>query len=148
MCLVCVCFGSTCLTFLLLRDDFESLKCCLDHWLYNMLDCIHICVFLFLKKLFLSNLNNCWTPFDRQAIYRDPSVSFYCILDSFSIAPSIHRDSFAVDTSQQILDSSLTAKKHVFNSQHLSTHLDLLRFMQFLYIYNPCDFYSLLLDLS
>ena len=47
-----VCFGSLCLTFFLMKDVFESLKCCLDHWLYSMLDCIHICVFLFLKNYF------------------------------------------------------------------------------------------------
>ena len=45
---VCVCvLGSKCLTFFL-RDDFESLKCCLDPWLSCMLDCIHIYVFPFL----------------------------------------------------------------------------------------------------
>ena len=49
---VCVCFGSICLTFFLLRDNFESLKCCLDRWLSSMLDCIHICGFLFLKNCF------------------------------------------------------------------------------------------------
>ena len=37
---------------------FESLKCCLDLWLSSMLDCIHICVFLSLEKLFLSNLDS------------------------------------------------------------------------------------------
>jgi len=41
-----------------LRDDFESLKCCLDFWLSSMLDFIHICVFLFLEKLFLRNLDS------------------------------------------------------------------------------------------
>ena len=62
-CLVCVCvLGSMCLTFLLLRDDFESSKCCLDPWLSCMFDCIYICVFLFFEKLFLSNLNNSSTP--------------------------------------------------------------------------------------
>ena len=32
------------------RCFLESLKCCLDLWLSSMLDCIHICVFLFLEK--------------------------------------------------------------------------------------------------
>ena len=50
---VCVCFGSKCFTFFLLRDVFESLTCCLDLWLGSMLDCIHVCVFLFFEKLFL-----------------------------------------------------------------------------------------------
>ena len=56
-CLVFVCFGSMCLTLFLLRDDFESLKCYLDLWLSSMFNCIHIFVFLFFEKLFLSNLN-------------------------------------------------------------------------------------------
>ena len=34
--------------YFLLRDDFESLKCCLDPWLCGMFDCIHVCVFVFL----------------------------------------------------------------------------------------------------
>ena len=37
---------------LLLRDDFESSKFYLDPWLSYMFDCIHICVFLFLKNVF------------------------------------------------------------------------------------------------
>ena len=48
---VCVFLGSLCIIFLL-RDDFESLKCWLDLWLSYMLDCIHICVFPFLKNGF------------------------------------------------------------------------------------------------
>ena len=48
---VCVFLGSMYLT-LLLRDNFESLKCCLDLQLRCMLDCIHICVFPFLKTDF------------------------------------------------------------------------------------------------
>ena len=35
-----------------LRDYFERLLCGLDHWLSCMLDCIHVCVFLFLKIFF------------------------------------------------------------------------------------------------
>ena len=30
-----------------MRDVFESIICCLDHWLSCMLDYIHVCVFLF-----------------------------------------------------------------------------------------------------
>ena len=37
---------------LLLRNDFESSKFYLDPWLSYMFDCIHICVFLFLKNVF------------------------------------------------------------------------------------------------
>ena len=46
---VCVFLGSMCLK-LLLKDDFERLIWCLDHWLNCMLDCIHVCVFLFSKN--------------------------------------------------------------------------------------------------
>ena len=46
------------------RDDFESLKCCLDPWLSCMFDCIHVCVFLFFENLFLSNLDSSSTPLD------------------------------------------------------------------------------------
>ena len=74
---VCLCFGSKCLTFFLIRDVFESLKYFLDLWLSSMFDCIHICVFLFFEKLFLSNLdnfsiplNNFSIPLNNQAIYR------------------------------------------------------------------------------
>ena len=53
------------LDIFLLRDVFESLKCCLDLWLSNMVDCIHICVFLFFEKLFLSNLDSFSIALDR-----------------------------------------------------------------------------------
>ena len=49
---VCVCFGFKWLSFFLLRDVFESLKCCVDIWLSSILDCINVCVFLFLKNCF------------------------------------------------------------------------------------------------
>ena len=52
------------LTILLMKDDFERLKYCLDLWLSSMFDCIHICVFLFFEKLFLSNLNSSSKPLD------------------------------------------------------------------------------------
>ena len=50
---VCVCFGSICLTFFLLGDIFESLKCCFDLCLSSMFDYIHVCVFLPWKTPFL-----------------------------------------------------------------------------------------------
>ena len=73
---VCVCFGSKCLTFLMLRDDFESLKCYLDAWLSSMFDCIYVYVFLFFEKQFLSNLDSFSIPLDSQAIYRAFRASF------------------------------------------------------------------------
>ena len=49
---VCVCFWDPCAKKLLLRDDFESLICWLDHWLSCILDCIHVYVFLLSKNCF------------------------------------------------------------------------------------------------
>ena len=35
-----------------LKDDFERFIWWLDHWVYCMFDCIHVCVFLFSKNYF------------------------------------------------------------------------------------------------
>ena len=43
------------LCIFLLRDVFESLTCCLNLWLSNLLDCIHFRVIPLFEKLFLSN---------------------------------------------------------------------------------------------
>ena len=59
-----------------MRDAFECLKCCLDLWLSSIFNCIHICVFLFFEKLFLSNLDT-----SRQLGYLSSLFSFlsrYC----------------------------------------------------------------------
>ena len=88
ICCVCVCFGSQCLTFFLLRDDFESLKCCLDLWLSSLLDCIYFCVFL-LEKLFLSS-----SSASRQILDRFVSIEPLFLLVSIEVnGISIHRDS-------------------------------------------------------
>ena len=89
-----------CLTFLL-RNIFKSFKCCLDPWLRCMLDCIHICVFPFLKNCFKA------TSTDPQYL-SIPGLSvelFSCFLSQsrhLSIARWIDRESFCP------LDSSLT----------------------------------------
>ena len=73
-----------CLKFLL-RDDFESLICWLDHWLSCMLDCIHVCVFFFFtsrKNVFKSLLD---------------TFSIPCCLSSFF--------SFFLSQSQQLLNT-------------------------------------------
>ena len=83
-CCVCVCvfvFGIMC--FFWLRDNFESSKCCLDHWLSCMFDCIHICIFLFLKTyrahlLFSSQSRHL-------SIVRWINQEISCLLDSSSI---------------------------------------------------------------
>ena len=80
------------MTFFLLRDIFESLKCWLDHWLNSLLDCINFCVFLFFEKLVLSNPDNFSIPLNNWSIYQALWSSFYRILDSFSI----HRETFCL----------------------------------------------------
>ena len=77
------------LNIFLLKDDFESLKCCLNLWLSSMLDCFHIFVFLFFEKLFL--LISTASRHSRQLGYlSSSSVSFYHILNGFSI----HQETF------------------------------------------------------
>ena len=78
---MCVFLGSLCLIFLL-RDDSESLKCWLDLLLSCMLDCIHICVFLFLKNGFYVISIPPW----HLAICRALKVFSYRNLDRSSIA--------------------------------------------------------------
>ena len=58
---MCVFFGSMYLK-LMLKDDFERLIWCLDHWLSSILNCIHVCVFLFSKNCFKSFLDT-WLAF-------------------------------------------------------------------------------------
>ena len=129
---MCVCFGSISLTFFLLRDYFKSLKCCLDLWLSSMFDCIHVCVFLFFEKLFLSNLNSYWTPLDSCDIYRALSTSFYRILDSFLI----HRETFWMLDSFSIHQDPLSCIifSHVL---HLSFILSFIAslFITFMHLY-------------
>ena len=84
---MCV-LGSICLTFFLLRDVFERLKCYLDPWLSCLFDCIHVCVFLFLKNCFWAIL----TAPRHLAYLSSSSTSFYCNLDS----SSIHQESFCL----------------------------------------------------
>ena len=155
---VCVCvLGSKCLSILLMRDDFERLKWCLDLWLSCMFDCIHVCIFLFFWKTvfkqsrqlldtsrYLAYLSNSSATFYRNLdsclIHRDT----FCLVDSFSTASSIHRASC---TSRQMLDSSSTAKTCVLNldtSQHILIGRDLWSF----YIRFLRGFSSFLLDLS
>ena len=71
----------------------------------------------------------------------------FWMFDGFSIATSIHRDPLAVDTSRQILDSSLIAFSRVLildTSQHLSICRDLC-----FSIYRICAIvFSFHLDLS
>ena len=116
-----------CLIFFLLRDDFESLKCCLDPWLSCMFDCIHVCIFLFFEKLFLSSS----TTSRQIAIYRDHWATFfnrsYRIFDPSKFSEiclnsfSIHQKSFCLSDRfstasrsikvfccRQILDSTST----------------------------------------
>ena len=103
---MCVFLGSMCLK-LLLRDVFENLKCWLNHWLTCMLDCIHICVFSFLEKLFLSNLDSFSTPSRHLAIYWAFQLPLIAILiASQQLGGSIEISSGSSIASRQLVDWS------------------------------------------
>ena len=78
---------------ILLRNICESLKCCLDPWLSCMLDCIHICVFPFLKNYFKATSKD-----PRHLSIPSLSVELFCCFLSqsrhLSIARWIDRESF------------------------------------------------------
>ena len=119
---MCACvFGIYALNFLLLRDDLERSKYCLDPWLSCMFDCIHIYVFLFLKNCFKANstaprhllipglsieLCSCFLSQSRTlSIVRWIDRESFCPLDSSSTATSIHWACFAMETFGHLLDS-------------------------------------------
>ena len=83
-CLVCVCvrFGIYVLNIFLVERCFWEIKILFGS-LVKLHVWLHSCIcFSLLEKLFLINLDNCWTPFDSWAIYRDSSIAFYRILDT------------------------------------------------------------------
>ena len=101
-CLVYVCvFGSYMLCIFLLRDVFESFKCCLDFWLSSLLDYIHICVFPLFEKPVFIKLDNFQTN-----NYPSRPLGFFFSTDLN--ASSIHRSflEFVSITSRQILNPS------------------------------------------
>ena len=105
---------------LLLRDDFESLKCWLDPWLSCMLACIHICVFPSWKTVFKQSWQLLVTS-STPGYLSSFSTSSYRNLDSFSTVRWINRDFF------WILDScSINRGWLLFDS--ISTPLDPSRF--------------------
>ena len=154
---MCV-LGSICLSFFLLRDDLESLKCCLDHWLSCMIDCIHVYVFPFLKNCFKQSRQLLDTS--RYLAYLSSSpATFNLNLDCFLIAPqsigkvyvsSIHRASFWLWTPKDTY--SIAASVDPFKARHLSIPLDLLRITKLLYIglawFRPHFTRSLLISLD
>ena len=139
-----VCFGIKMLIIFLLRDVFGRSKCCLDPWLSCMFDCIHICVFLFLKNCFkvtstaprhllIPNLPielfSCFLLQSRPlSIARWINRESFYPLDSSSIATSNYRACFVVDTSGHMLDSCICQ-----NFLKLDTYY-LLRITEHLYI--------------
>ena len=130
---VCVLLGSLCLE-LLLRDVFESLKCWLDPWLSCMLDCIHVCLFLFLKNWFLATLKN-----SRHLAYLSSSKLFLIAISTPSrqLHVSIKKVLGSSIASRQLVDQlsffnrvwwilpppfdSCICRR--FNSLHLARHL-------------------------
>ena len=105
-----------------MRDDFKSLKCCLDLWLSNMLDCIHIYVCLFFEKLFLSNLDSFSIPLDSQAIYQAFCV-FFIVVSTISrqildlsrnfLSAQQMLDSYSIHRGWLLLDNFSTASRSV-----------------------------------
>ena len=96
---MCVFLGSMCLK-LLLRDDFERLIWCLDHWLSCMLDCIHVYVFLFSKKLILKASSTSGYLLSFQAFS-------YCNLNTSSTpCGSIEKVLVPLIASQHLVDQS------------------------------------------
>ena len=109
---VCECFlGSLCLK-LLFKDDFESLKCWLDHWLSCMLDCIHICVFPFLKNCFYAIS----TPPRHLAICQALKLFLIAIL-TLSTARWIDQESSwpfdSFSTASRFIEVGLIASQHL-----------------------------------
>ena len=82
-------------------------KCRLDLWLSCMLDCIHICVFPFLKNVFLSNLDTSSIPPQYLAICRALKVFSYRNLDRSSTAGgSNEKVPGSLIASRQLVDRS------------------------------------------
>ena len=121
-----------CLTFFLLRDDFESFKCCFNLWFCSMLDCIHICVFLFLKNCFKATSTTPWhlsipaLSIELFSYFLSQSwhLSIARSIDRESLCPlnssTIHRACFAVDTSEHLLNSCICRNLLKFNTfRHL-----------------------------
>ena len=147
-CLVCmcVCFEIKMLDIFLLKDIFESSKCCLDPWLCYILNFIHICVFPFLKNCF----KVISTPLRHLAYLSSSSIDSYRNLDtSRQLGGSIEKPSILSIAPRYLLDpSSLLCCGHLDTSQQLhmskllkldtcfdtSRHLYLSRFTKVLYI--------------
>ena len=123
---MCV-LGSLCLSFFF-RDVFERSKCCLDPWLSCMFDCIHICVFLFLKNCF-----NATSTAPRHLSIPSLSVKpfCYCLSQSrhLSIARWIDRESFCPLDSFSIVVRSI--ETYLTAARHLSIHQDSLACIAF-----------------
>ena len=117
---------------MLLRDDFECSKSCLDLWLTCMLDCIHIYVFPFLKNYFKVTLTDPWhlpTPGLSMELFswflsqsRHLSIARWINreISCLFISSSIHRAYFAVDTFGHL---SMAASAETFKARHLSRYL-------------------------
>ena len=129
---MCVCFGIKMLIIFLLRDVFRRSKCCLDPWLSCMFDCIHICVFLFLKNCFKATSTTPWhlsipgLSIELFSYFLSQSwhLSIARSIDRESLCPlnssTIHRACFAVDTSEHLLNSCICRNLLKFNTfRHL-----------------------------
>ena len=102
-CFVCVCvfWIYECFAFFLLRDIFESLKCCLDLWLISLLDCIYLYVFFISLKNYFRQAQQF---LDRQLSIETLGLLFSIDLNAFLIHRSFLE--FVSIASRQILDPS------------------------------------------
>ena len=125
------------LNIFLLRDVFKRSKCCLDPWLSCLFDHIHIYIFPFFEKLFLSNLDNSLTPLDTQLIYRALQLLFIAILTPLDSQVDRSRKFLSprqlLDPSSFLLPWTPARQLHqstLFKARHLSTPLDLSRIIE------------------
>ena len=150
------------------RDDFESLKCWLDHWLSCMLDCIHIYVFFSSWEIVFKQSRQLLDTSSTPGYLSSFSTSSYRNLDSFSTTRWVNRqnfwtlDSFSIAggliellyylfcwiVPQQILDNcicrSLLCLTPVSTPLDTTIYWDLLNY----YIFVQGDLFFILLDIS
>ena len=107
-CLVCVCvFWDQNAYHFFDERCFERSKCCLDPWLSCMFNCIHVCVFLFIEKLFLKQSQQLLDTSQQLAHLLSSLVVFYRNFDtSRQLGGSIEKVSIPSIAPQQLLDPS------------------------------------------
>ena len=134
-----------------LRDDFERLIWCLDHWLSCMFDCIHVSVFLFLKNCFEKLTRHHLDTFSTPGYLSSFQAFSYCNLNTSStpggsIEPHLLWLMFWTLTLSKHLYLS-TAKSSTLGSTPLDTFICLELYWGSIYS-SSCDSNLISLDLS